>query len=98
VISARGRSVIVLPPPAKKKRRWITNDQAKRLAKLRRRQGKRYDGYGMTYQQASQAIREATDALRAQPSISRKMSRAQYAELQQAKLRAAFRARQERAM
>jgi hypothetical protein len=97
----RDRGGVKVAPQPKPKPRGISNDQAKRLAKLRRAQGLLYDGNGMTYGQASRAIREATDALRARTVPSpdvRERNRAQYAAQRQARLRAAFRARQERAM
>jgi len=51
--------------------RGISNGQARRLALLRRKLGERYDGYGLTFDQAQAAIADAKRRLalkRAKPA------------------------------
>lgn len=83
-------------PRPKPKRPGITNDQARQLAALRRRQCLPYDGRGMTKKQAARAIKLATAQLATlQTPPGQRPHRAQST---QARLRAEFRARQERDM
>jgi hypothetical protein len=78
------------------RRRNITRAQAKRLRWLRKRQKRPYDGAGMSYGQAQQAINEAVAIEDPRPPWE--VRRAKYAQLsaaKQAALRAEFYARQE---